>query len=462
MPVWLLWLTCLLVPAVCVAKLGDAGTSAGFKQPLILMVDTPRPYVQAQVLVTLRLARHIDKYPAAWFFVSRMPALDDSQAIVKPLPQQTTRQVVTRGGQRYLVTQWRYALFPQTPGRLTIGPVGFYARVANADGYAGFVTFYADPLSLQVRGIPPEFTGDVWLPAKSVHVYQGFNPDQKKITVGSPISRRLALTFDGAQSGELPAFDGGAQAGLEIHAFRPTRSEHSTPSGLVAALEQKISLTPTRLGEITIPTIEVPWWNTVTDQQEVARFPGYTITVAAAASGWDAGTGSGQAQASVAGSAATGRLTPLVWIAVALAVLVCAIGGLGWLFLRRRGGFQRRWGWWRRQRLKRRVLQACAHDDAPAAARAIVEFAQAVQPVPGRYSLRQMAMREPEPLRDELLQLNTVLYGTEPHSWRGQSLARAFRRWLKVRGQRKAKVAETGVPLLHPLACGEPLHPSGK
>lgn len=475
---WLMAMSaCLLGSALPVMLPGVASAaSTAAESPFALTVDTSTPYVQAQVMVSLRFTRSIGHYPLTSFLLSQPPDLDQNEAIVKPLEFRTSREVLRRNGVRYLVTTWRYALFPQMPGDMTIGPVTINARATRADGYAGFEAFRTAPMRLHVRPIPKGFTGDVWLPAKSVHVYQGFNPDQSSLPVGSPISRRLAMTFDGAQKGELPAFTGAAVAGLEVHPLRPRRAEQSTSAGLTATLEQQIALTPTQTGQLTIPSLEVPWWNTVKDREEIARFPGYTLTVTPAPPGWDAGKaapGGAHAAAGAQPSTASRSSTLLVWTVAIPALILVLILAAVLVVLTRNGGLPafaklgRRWRRacrqsalgrrWHRLRLERRLAHACAANDASRAAQVLADLASIAAPGTARRSLRQLATTAAAPLGHELLALNAALYGAGTADWRGAPLMAAFRHSQKFRVGRKEHLAHSGLPLLHPLANGEPV-----
>lgn len=451
---------CALV-GTFVAMPGAAATDAAALLHVTLTVDTETPYVQAQVLVTLRVMRSIGYQRSALSLPPRLSGVNANQAIVVHLNNRGSQEVVQRNGLRYLVIVRRYVLFPQSAGAVTVGPVTFQGRVVGPDGRLAFETAHSNSITLHVRPIPASFTGDVWLPAKSVHIYQGFNPDKSNLAIGSPVSRRLALTARGANSGELPEFKPSPGAGLQAHAFTPQRKESQIQTDLVATLEQQVSLVPTKTGAVRIPTIEVPWWNTVTDQQEIARFPGRTLMVTPAPADWgpsqSAHPPQRPADGSVLAKIAAAKSPGLLWIAVAIGALALA-GLLGSLVLvSGRGWFRQsrpaRSGWIRR-RLRRQALLACAANEPAHAAHAILRLAATIDPFGGQRSLRQLAAEVPDPLRTELLTLNAAMYGPRQQAWHGQGLARALRRWASGRVQRENGAHRSELPLLHPLVSG--------
>ena len=60
----------------------------------------------------------------------------------------------------------------------------------------------------------------------------------------------------------------------------PLRNTETTVDGLRSTLQQEAALVPVQAGNVVLPAIRVPWWNTETDKLEQAILPErrYTIT----------------------------------------------------------------------------------------------------------------------------------------------------------------------------------------
>ncbi|MDP1620433.1 MAG: BatD family protein, partial [bacterium] len=97
--------------------------------------------------------------------------------------------------------------------------------------------------------------------------------------VGEPITRTLTVTANGLTATQLSAMDSGKIDGLKLYPDQPTLKNSQDGNGIIGTREQKIAYIPTRAGNITLPAIEIKWWNVNTNQAEVARLPARSLTV---------------------------------------------------------------------------------------------------------------------------------------------------------------------------------------
>ncbi len=320
--------------AVTVTHGAVTGKQGGEANILLEAEAEPKnPYVQAQVILTLRVLSRVA-------FNGDLGQPEVSDAVVEKLDED--REYVTlREGVQFKVNERRFVLFPQKSGRLTIPSVNLTAQV----GGSSFGPFYrpstrqqrlhSDPIDLEVRPIPAQFTGQHWLPATNVELTEQWQPASLKVPGGEPVTRTLMIKAEGAGVGQLPEMNSMDLPVADIRQYpdQPVSRESRTESGLVSQREQKTALIATRGGRYTLPAMEVPWWNTVTDQMEVARLPAHELTVSAVAGEAAAPAASPATPASVAPDATDQALVKAeppnatsdrwFWLA-----LLC---GLGWL-----------------------------------------------------------------------------------------------------------------------------------
>jgi len=287
--------TPLTVPAIRFGKLSTPPRAVEFatatdtpQSPddgLFLEVEaTPAtPYVQQQVIYSLRLWRRFEISNASL----SEPELS-ADAIVKPIDEDR-RFEATRNGKRYDVIERRFALFPQTSGKVTIKPAVVTAQVVTR-GFSLFDSFsqpvatrrvVSTAIDLAVKPIPPTFPAGTWLPARQLSLNEDWLPAGKSARVGEPLTRTLNLWADGLTAGQLPPLEMAAVSGLKLYPDRPQTSEQQQASGYSAVLQRKTAIIPVEAGELRLPVIEIPWWNTQTDQLEFARVPASTLTSAA-------------------------------------------------------------------------------------------------------------------------------------------------------------------------------------
>ena len=272
--------------SITVVASGNGGTTMNDDLLLEIAIDDEAPYVQQQVLLTIRLLRRISLSDAKL----TEPATS-GDVIIKPLSKDRTYQD-ERNGKRYEVFERRFALFPQASGRLEIEPFTVTTQVSRGsrslfDPFRSSTTtrrVRSNALLLDVKPIPASFTGDTWLPATKLSLREEWDPDNDTITNGEPATRTLYLSSDGLTAGQLPDFSPLNIESTTVYPDQVQTQERESENGFTAIKQQKFALItkftdPGATPGIAIPPIELPWWNIETDQMEIARVSGRTLNV---------------------------------------------------------------------------------------------------------------------------------------------------------------------------------------
>ena len=280
------------VPAV---KVGDYETQlqtltvnevpSGAKRDIFVeaSVDTTEPWVQSQVVMTLRVYQGIDIVDGG----VDVPAADD--LVVEQLDEGTrSRQVLD--GREYSVTELRYALFPQRSGSITVEPVTLSVTVpAEPDRVRGFFSptrkliRRSDPVTLNVQARPAAGVA-WWLPAKNLELLSQWQGDPSAAQVDQPLTRTVIVQAEGVLESQLPTISIPAVDGLSLYAEEPSIGKSVSASGLISEQQINWALIPQRSGTLTLPAITVEWFNTLSGQTETAELPAETITVLAGGS----------------------------------------------------------------------------------------------------------------------------------------------------------------------------------
>ncbi len=422
--------------------------------------EPKNPYLQAQVILTLRVLSRVQ-------FQGDLGQPDVPDAVVEKLDED--RQYMTvRDGVQFQVDERRYVLFPQKSGRLTIGPVNLTARVGG--GFGPFFQsaprqqrLHSDPINLDVRPVPAQFTGTHWLPAATLTLSETWTPDTLKAPAGEPITRTLTLRAEGAGIGALPEL-----AALDLppevkqYQDQPVATEDKTATGLGSQRRQKTALIASHPGPLTVPAVEVPWWNTVTDRMEVARLPARTLTILPGA------PPSAPAVPEAVNTPPAG-VTPVPEAGPARTAAAATDGRWFWLALLFGSGWlltALAWGWSRRSRPAVPTLPASApaHPTERGLVQAVERACAAADPVAARQAVAQWALqRWPEhsgsereqacvaALGEPLQALNRHLYAASAGDWQGAALAAAVR---AAQAGRTATPGAGDAPVLEPLYRG--------
>ncbi|MBO6557038.1 MAG: protein BatD [Pseudomonadales bacterium] len=237
-------------------------------------VDTRDTYVQGQIIYSVKLFYT----EAIGGDFPQAPSLPDT--VVETLENENRFEAIV-GGKRYYVLEKRYALFPQRSGELVIPR----ERFTGTRGRGGIfsqrqrVSAVSDSHTVNVRTIPDAFSGDAWIPAKALGVREAWTEQPPTFRVGEPVNRQLAISAIGLSSTLLPELGEMEINGAKVYADPPTTENRVTEEGITALQVTTVGIVPTQEGELTLPEIRIPWWNTQTNREEVAVIESATYKV---------------------------------------------------------------------------------------------------------------------------------------------------------------------------------------
>jgi len=251
-----------------------------------LSLNKARAYPEEEVILTLKL------YQAPGVRGERLdelrPSLPDTHLQLLNETEYTTEE----DGALYRVLERSYALFAYQAGDLEIAPVGFVGRSGGSAFFSLFddpfgngarparlVRASSNPVSLKVEPVPAAFAGSHWLPAKNLQLLETGLDTSQPMLAGKPLTRRIMLLADGLMSNQLPAIAQTLPKDIKPYEERPQLNDTTGRTGISGSRQSTITLMPTRAGHYTLPAIEIPWWNTETDQQEVARLPAVELDI---------------------------------------------------------------------------------------------------------------------------------------------------------------------------------------
>jgi hypothetical protein len=250
-------------------------------------VEPKNPYVQSQVIYTVRLLFAINLKNASL----TDPKFKDGEGIVEKLGEDVQYKT-QRDGKYFMVLERKYAIFPQESGSMIIEPVILEAQVSKGRRSQSLFDNFFDTrayvkrsrsksIALKVKPIPDSFKGKVWLPAKHLKLQENWSETHFK--AGEPATRTLTLLAEGLTAGQLPELSHFSQTSLskalKQYPDKAKLDEQGTSEGIISRREEKVAIIPSEGGSYTLPAIDVPWWNTKTHQIEIASLPARTIDV---------------------------------------------------------------------------------------------------------------------------------------------------------------------------------------
>ena len=377
-------------------------------------VDERSVYVQSEVILTVTLQQAIN------LDGGEISNFDIPDAVVEDLERRSFQRRV--GNRTWLVTELRYAVYPQKSGALRIPAIGFTAReVQPGRSLLGArlgrrLRMASTPLEIDVKSVPTSFPGEVWLPARALTLEENWSIDPASLNVGDSTTRTLTLTARGLQGSQLPPLSS-VQGAVNIPELRFYPDQESIDQselaeGLQGRRVQSEALVARSGGTWTLPEIRVPWWNIETDRLEFATLPARTVVVTAIQTADQINDTTLSPNTSTAGT----TLPLWLWAVSAAGWLVSlALGILLWLSRRQTaspsptpGNAKAKSASVRQALVK--IRKAAEQQDAPLLRKAILQWADLHHDQ--RFSsLEALACVSTEPLATRLSAVDRSLYG---------------------------------------------------
>ncbi|HAS8127820.1 TPA: protein BatD [Vibrio vulnificus] len=199
-------------------------------------------------------------------------------------PQGQTRQFqrVEQGLQVTIIEQ-NYQLTANQPGLFELkGPLlrGSYIYGDSLTGSTKILTLDGKPQSqsIKVKAIPNN-AAQPWLPAQQLSLVQQWHQDggeNNTVEQGSSITREITLTAKGLNENQLPTLKFDYPASVRVYDEKPV---FKTLENGTTQMTLKQVLIPTETGDLTLTSLQLAWWNTVSDQQETAALEGRQLKV---------------------------------------------------------------------------------------------------------------------------------------------------------------------------------------
>ncbi len=425
-----------------------------------LELDADNPYIQQQVLMTVRLVTRVN------ISGIDMGTPELNNALVLPLGENRFhREIdnVTHG-----VVEFVYAIYPQRSGELTIPPITLDLQVGRGQrdlwgnlygARSSLQRLRTQEKTLRVRPVPRDFAGDHWLPAHSLELTENWSGSLDNLSVGEPFTRTVTLRADGLTLGQLPPLPLATPEGVTGYPDQPQTDEQRSESGSRSVRIETLAMVANRDGRIELPEVQVHWWDVKADEPRVATLPARTLRVGAVAGAQAATTDRRDAlplQTQLPGTApATAH--PMVWWWLAGYPLLLAV--LLWLaagYWRQRAELRAIADLYREERSEQRQREAhnwnsirktAGEKNLPALRQALIGWGQNHRDNENLRSLDDLARKTDDAeLQQQLRALDKALYGSDSTGLDLDVLLRSVDK-LRTRKRKEAREQNSLQPL---------------
>lgn len=265
-------------------------------------------------------------------------------AVLEPLGKaQESTEVVQ--GIRYEIYSWRYAVFPEQSGELTIQPPVFQAEQLSRRGsrnpfgsslFGGArtpVLARAQAKTVQIESVPPGGDGP-FLPARAVTLHEQILPEAESARLGEPLTRVIELRVDGQLHSQLEPLDVALPLGARSYPEAPQGESLAAQQGVQSRQTSRWVVIPEATGGLTLPGVTLRWWDTEADQWRETRLAERRLEVRGAASPVQAPAAT--APLEMPETSPTSAPSDPLWRGLSLALLLLWLGTLAaWWHSRR-------------------------------------------------------------------------------------------------------------------------------
>ena len=411
-------------------------------------VDASETYVQAQVLYRMKIYRAVaTRQPTI-----QQPSVSGAEILFESVDERTYESIL--GGRAYSVNEYVYAIFPQESGEIEISPARFEARVLRDGRITGRKVFTSDSQTVVVKPIPPappEFQDAAWLPARDVTLSETWSAEPDELTAGEPVTRNVTISALGQLETQIPLLEPPSVDGVNIYPDQPELGRRTETDGIRGIRSDQYAIIGTNGGDVTLPALELPWFNVDSGEWQVATLPERRLSIQSVTPAFTPPPDPVAAEAPDPTAAATVQ-SPF-WRRVAEllgAVWLLTLGAWWWSSRPRRDEREPDVPpvYKQQSRLLKDARKAALAGEGGPLRKAMLDWAALQWPDRPPRSIGELATRVSSPLSDELRALSASSYGAGNATWSGESMAKAIRSFSALPESGKTAQADPLPPLM--------------
>ena len=262
----------LVIPATA------SSASSGRDLFITTNVDVEEAYLQQQIRYTVKL--HLGKDLQRGSLSS--PTLENAD--IRQIGKDKEYNEVVEG-RRYRIIERSFAIIPQQSGSFIIeGPLFEGEVIDNSRQSFGFfnrskaVNRVGPSQSISVLPIPSNYDQH-WLPSVFVQVDDEWQGNTRAFIAGEPITRTITLTAIGVVEEQLPEIVSIYPDSVKTYPDQAETTTVEKDNTLIAQRKESIAIIPSQAGQLLIPQVRIPWFNTMTQKTEFAVLAEKTLQI---------------------------------------------------------------------------------------------------------------------------------------------------------------------------------------
>jgi len=200
-------------------------------------------------------------------------------AIILPLAEPSYSKHKIRTKNRTLRTQ-SFAIFSEKVAYYQIEPAAISFSDKTNGTESKEITLKANNLHFEITTKANQNSLGYWLPSSHIELIDNWQQPQQ-IVVGDSLTRTIELTARGLNVDILPLMSVLTHKNMQIKLLDVSTQSSVEDGTIVAIRREKVSMTFTKAGNVSLPPLDVHWWNTDVNQARVASINAKSLLVTA-------------------------------------------------------------------------------------------------------------------------------------------------------------------------------------
>jgi hypothetical protein len=241
-------------------------------------VDVKEAYLQQQIRYTVKL--HLGKDLQRGSLSS--PTLENAD--IRQIGKDKEYDEIIEG-RRYRTIERSFAIIAQQSGTYNIeGPMFEGEVIDNSRQSFGYfnrskaVNRVGPRQNITILPIPSNYDQH-WLPSSFVQLDDEWQGNTRGFVAGEPITRTITLTAIGVVEEQLPQITSTYPDSVKTYPDQAETTTVEKDNTLIAQRKESIAIIPSQSGQLVIPKVRIPWFNTNTQMTEFAVLPQRTLQI---------------------------------------------------------------------------------------------------------------------------------------------------------------------------------------
>jgi len=238
---------------------------------------------QGNIVVGQQISIVIDVYVPN-FFTSppQFPSIDMANAIVTLPDERALNLDKTVNGEQFAGIRRTYLVIPQIAGDYALPSVSIPFGYAKVPGQSTQASVPVPPVTFQVEDVPAQGGGSSFA-ASNANLTQTLDRNPAELKVGDSLVRTVTLFAEATQAMMLPQPQFDAPEGIKLYRQAPVLTDSVTGPDrkMGSQRSDRVTYVMEKEGKLTIPALNVDWFDTSARQTRHAELAPISLNVKA-------------------------------------------------------------------------------------------------------------------------------------------------------------------------------------